>query len=164
MKKYILRLIILLAFTGAFYIKIVNQLVFALLALMCLGYLCKNGKVEKRNFVFLSLIFLLVIVGLYNTEGRLDNPNVPMYYAFWFIYSLTILNDIDGWKETIIENRVFVMFFTKLWCIVIGICMFLPMCYRYNDGSRGFVGFTGVEVASGGNRLCPVALLSLIHI
>lgn len=28
---------------------------------MCLGYLCKNGKVEKRNFVFLSLIFLLVI-------------------------------------------------------------------------------------------------------
>lgn len=32
MKKYILRLIILLAFTGAFYIKIVNQLVFALLA------------------------------------------------------------------------------------------------------------------------------------
>ena len=39
MKKYILRLIILLAFTGAFYIKIVNQLVFALLALMCLGYL-----------------------------------------------------------------------------------------------------------------------------
>lgn len=73
---------------------------------MCLGYLCKNGKVEKRNFVFLSLIFLLVIVGLYNTEGRLDNPNVPMYYAFWFIYSLTILNDIDGWKETIIENRV----------------------------------------------------------
>lgn len=83
---------------------------------MCLGYLCKDGKVEKRNFVFLSLIFLLVIVGLYNTEGRLDNPNVPMYYAFWFIYSLTILNDIDGWKETIIENRVFVMFFTKLWC------------------------------------------------
>ena len=164
MKKYILRLIILLAFTGAFYIKIVNQLVFALLALMCLGYLCKNGKVEKRNFVFLSLIFLLVIVGLYNTEGRLDNPNVPMYYAFWFIYSLTILNDIDGWKETIIENRVFVMFFTKLWCIVIGICMFLPMCYRYNDGSRGFVGFTGVEVASGGNRLCPVALLMLTMI
>lgn len=164
MKKYILRLIILLAFTGAFYIKIVNQLVFALLALMCLGYLCKNGKVEKRNFVFLSLIFLLVIVGLYNTEGRLDNPNVPMYYAFWFIYSLTILNDIDGWKETIIENRVFVMFFTKLWCIVIGICMFLPMCYRYNAGSRGFVGFTGVEVASGGNRLCPVALLMLTMI
>ena len=154
MKKYILRLIILLAFTGAFYIKIVNQWVFALLALMCLGYLCKNGKVEKRNFVFLSLIFLLVIVGLYNTEGRLDNPNVPMYYAFWFIYSLTILNDIDGWKETIIENRVFVMFFTKLWCIVIGICMFLPM----------FVGFTGVEVASGGNRLCPVALLMLTMI
>lgn len=28
MKKYILRLVILLAFTGAFYIKIVNQLVF----------------------------------------------------------------------------------------------------------------------------------------
>ena len=164
MKKYILRLIILLAFTGAFYIKIVNQLVFALLALMCLGYLCKNGKVEKRNFVFLSLIFLLVIVGLYNTEGRLDNPNVPMYYAFWFIYSLTILNDIDGWKETIIENRVFVMFFTKLWCIVIGIFMFLPMWYRDNDGSRGFVGFTGVEVASGGNRLCPVALLMLTMI
>ena len=74
------------------------------------------------------------------------------------------LNDIDGWKETIIENRVFVMFFTKLWCIVIGICMFLPMCYRYNDGSRGFVGFTGVEVASGGNRLCPVALLMLTMI
>ena len=105
-----------------------------------------------------------MVVGLYNTEGRLDNPNVPMYYAFWFIYSLTILNDIDGWKETIIENRVFVMFFTKLWCIVIGICMFLPMCYRYNDGSRGFVGFTGVEVASGGNRLCPVALLMLTMI
>lgn len=95
MKKYILRLVILLAFTGAFYIKIVNQLVFALLALMCLGYLCKDGKVEKRNFVFLSLIFLLVIVGLYNTEGRLDNPNVPMYYAFWFIYTLAKINTVE---------------------------------------------------------------------
>ena len=164
MKKYILRLAILLAFTGAFYIKIVNQLVFALLALMCLGYLCKDGKVEKRNFVFLSFIFFLVVLGLYNTEGKLGNPNPPMYYAFWFIYSLTILDDIDGWKETIAENKAFVMFFTKLWCIVIGICMFLPMCYRYNDGSRGFVGFTGVEVASGGNRLCPVALLMLTMI
>ena len=71
MKKYILRLIILLAFTGAFYIKIVNQLVFALLALMCLGYLCRNGKVKKRNFVFLSFIFLLVVLGLYNTERPL---------------------------------------------------------------------------------------------
>ena len=161
MKKYILRLIILLAFTGAFYIKIVNQLVFALLALMCLGYLCKDGKVEKRNFVFLSFIFLLVVLGLYNTEGKLDNPNGPMYYAFWFIYSLTILDDIDGWRETIIENQAFVMFFTKLWCVCIGICMFLPMCYTYKDGARGFVGFTGVEVASGGNRLCPIALLML---
>ena len=131
---------------------------------MCLGYLCRNGKVKKRNFVFLSFIFLLVVLGLYNTEGKLDNPNGPMYYAFWFIYSLTILDDIDGWRETIIENRAFVMFFTKLWCIAIGICMFLPMCYRYNDGSRGFVGFTGVEVASGGNRLCPVALLMLTMI
>lgn len=164
MKKYILRLVILLAFTGAFYIKILNQLVFALLALMCLGYLCKDGKVEKRNFVFLSLIFLLVVVGLYNTEGKLDNPNVPMYYAFWFIYSLTILNDIDGWKETIIENRVFVMFFTKLWCVAIGLCMFLPMCYTHKDGATGFVAFTGVEGASGGNRLCPVALLMLTMI
>lgn len=97
MKKYILRLIILLAFTGAFYIKIVNQLVFALLALMCLGYLCKNGKVEKRNFVFLSLIFLLVIVGLYNTEGRLDNPNVPMYYL---PYTLNVLRMHSGFRDS----------------------------------------------------------------
>lgn len=164
MKKNILKLVILLAFTGAFYIKLVNQMVFALLAIMCLGYLCKDGKVGKRNFILLSSIFILVILGLYNTNGKLDNPNVPMYYVFWFIYSLTILNDIDGWKEVVIQNKKFVMFFTKLWCIAIGICMFLPMCYTYKDGARGFVAFTGVEVASGGNRLCPVALLMLTMI
>lgn len=164
MKKYILKIIILLAFTGSFYIKIVNQLTFALLAIMCLGYICLNGSIKKKNLIFLLIIFILVILGLYNTNGKLDNPNVPMYYAFWFIYSLTILNDIDGWKETILQNRRFVSFSTKLWCVLIGICMFLPVCYTHKDGTTGFIAFTGVEVASGGNRLCPIALLMLTMI
>lgn len=161
MKKYILRIIILLAYTGAFYIKIINQLTFAILAILCLVYICSNGKVKKRNFIFLLLIFLLVILGLYNTDGKMDNPNVPMYFAFWFIYSITILNDVDGWKDTILQNKRYVLIFTKLWCLLIGICMFLPMCYTHKDGTTGFIAFTGVEVASGGNRLCPIALLML---
>ena len=48
MKKYILRLIILLAFTGAFFIKIVNQLVFALLDRIEVF----NDKRVKIHFTF----------------------------------------------------------------------------------------------------------------
>lgn len=58
MKKYILRLIILLAFTGAFYIKIVNQLVFGIACINVFRISLQEWKGKEEKFcLFIVYIF-----------------------------------------------------------------------------------------------------------
>lgn len=162
-----LRMLLLLAYSGFFYVNFVNQAVFGAAAILCLasdigiGTDNRNWKIGKKEFLFLCMAVLCVGMAFLTTGGSLVNRNMPLYWLFWAIYVVYVTYDVEGFKEAIYADERFITAITKLWNIIVLVCIFIPQCYVYSGGSRGFVGFTGVDAASGGNRLCPIALLMM---
>ena len=69
-KKIFLRLLVILTYTGLFYIRIINQFVFALTVFACLFLIFTNTaqisiRKIKRNAIFLGLTLVAIIIKIF---------------------------------------------------------------------------------------------------
>ena len=166
-EKWYLRFLILLTFSGLIYIKFINRTVFGIAFLLLVALFFQKCFLKIRYIFMLLIAAFSVIIALMYTNGYIYNFNMPMYYLFWILYAVYVSANTQSFMRNLFEDQKFIISATKLWCIITTICMFIPNCYvTMSDGSRGFVAFAGVDVASGANRLCPVALfvLTMIYI
>lgn len=159
--KIFFRSMILLAFTGLIYVRVINQIVFAAVALLCVVCEYGNMKVKKSTLIATAAVFLCTLIALITTGVSPYNSNMPLYYVFWILYALYFLDNYTRIVSYFMTDQKFVMVSTVIWSALVFAFIFIPACYVYQDGSRGFVAFTGVDSASGGNRLCPLALFSM---
>lgn len=133
---------------------IINKVLFFFLLCVCLFIILHNGVSKSTCLLFLILIANYIIMLFVTAEISMSDINMFFYYPFMVLYSLLIIDHKNKFIDCISRNKKYVLLIIRIWSIIVGISIFMPVGYYIKEGGSYYFGSFAGSIF----RLGPSAL------
>ena len=130
--KLLLLFPIFTLFQSIFFLNWINKVLIVGVFITLLKLDFKELRIKKKWFILLSILLLVHIHALFQTNFPLYNSNMLFYFGFWMLIVIYYADHFEYTSKVIKYNLNYIEKIVFLWSLIVGLSIFFPSLRRWS--------------------------------